>query len=1012
MDPTTTDNDGVENNASINIYVNNNGGGDERTENNCSRSGQQQATGRNNNMLYGHGHAVSVSMSTIQYSYSLALLLFCTIIVMSAIFTNQTKAGEDGIPPIVIFLVLCGLISWLAMMEGGQGCLVGLQPLDKTVYADSHPITHQCTTLAHKGDNTVRFIVGRQFLVVLVVFITNYLCGPSSTTTTAYTSASVLHLPAIANEVFLNSGLAMILFTIVLGQLTAQVNAAFCMLDFINTRFMLLTTYISLAVEMSGLLHSVYLVQMVFSKITRTPIEFNGEDPLSSSRRIAFWLRVFMSLGILAISLAVTLKALFNANTALIDGVPPFVSVILFFALMCFIGMMEGMQIALFAVVRMPDHKLRNHPEVQKNCELVFEGSNLQAFLIGRQICVTGCMFFIARITTLAINADGNDHIFGVPTMVQAFFDTGLLGAIITTIVGSLAWRVIGSSFPLAFLSNPLINIIIRLCLLLEKSGICSSSWVFARWHKVIAGYNADEVYLAGHERIVTSRRDQDIDTAISFLGNLMSLALLGLSIAVVMCAIFTSQTKSSVYSLPSFVACIVFWCLIIWLAMIEGGQGCLVGLQPLDKEKYASSHPMTFRCTSLAHKGDNMERFIVGRQFLAVLVVFVISMCASPVEGANVLGLPSLANNIFLGLGVALTLTTIVLGQLTAQLNAAQCMLDFINNRLMLFTTYISLAIEKSGLLHSAYLVQVLFAKLTGIPVETKEPPRDAFQSFLFWSRILFSLAVLAFSFTITLKALFDGKTAMWEGVPPFISVIIFFGLMCFVGLMEGMQIALFAVAKMPEEHLACHAVAHQNCKLTFEGSNLQAFLIGRQICVTCCMFVIARITSITINDADSNIFGVPDAIQEFFNTGLLGAVITTIVGSLAWRIIASSFPLGFLSNPLVNIIIRLCLLLEKSGICSSSWALAFIQKLLFKYRVDEEYIGSDNAVDVENVHATIHESIEVVVRDGSLNNVDRALTESSVIDESLSEDTWSMMSNMHTPVQRRMKSYEHHLP
>lgn len=616
------------------------------------------------------------------------------------------------------------------MMEGGQGCLVGLQPLDKAVYAESHPMTHQCTTLAHHGDNTVRFIVGRQFLVVLVVFITNYLCGLSSSSTAASTN-----LPAAG----LLNGLAMILFTIVFGQLTAQVNAAFCMLDFINTRFMLLTTYVSLAVEMSGLLHSVYLVQMVFSKITRTPIEYsnsinmNNEDQQQlPSCRIAFWLRVCMSLTILAVSLAVTLKALFNsdadANTSsssLIDGVhvPPFVSVVLFFALMCFIGIMEGMQIALFAVVRMPDHKLRNHPEVQKNCELVFEGSNLQAFLIGRQICVTGCMFFIARITTLAINgSDGNDRIFGVPAVVQAFFDTGLLGAIITTIVGSLAWRIIGSSFPLAFLSNPLINIIIRLCLLLEKSGICSSSWVFARWHKSIAGFNPDEVYLEGQERVVTSRRDEVIDTAISFLVSFMSVTLLGLSVTVVMCAIFAGQTKSSGYGLPSSVACVVFWCLIIWLSMIEGGQGCLVGLQPLDKEKYVNSHPITFRCTSLVHKGDNMERFIVGRQFLAVLVVFVISMCASPEEGASVHGIPSLANDIFLGLGVALTLTTIVLGQLVAQLNAAQCMLDFINTRFMLFTTYISLAIEKSGLLHSAYLVQVLFAKLTGTPIETKE--------------------------------------------------------------------------------------------------------------------------------------------------------------------------------------------------------------------------------------------------------------------------------------------------
>ena len=88
--------------------------------------------------------------------------------------------------------------------------------------------------------------------------------------------------------------------------------------------------------------------------------------------------------------------------------------------------------------------------------------------------------------------------------------------------------------------------------------------------------------------------------------------------------------------------------------------------------------------------------------------------------------------------------------------------------------------------------------------------------------------------------------------------------------------------------------------------------------------MFIVARITSVDVetndDDESDNIFGVSNGVQNFFNTGLLGAIITTIVGSLIWRIIASSFPVIFLSNPLVYLIIRLCLLLEASGVCSAS--------------------------------------------------------------------------------------------
>jgi len=89
----------------------------------------------------------------------------------------------------------------------------------------------------------------------------------------------------------------------------------------------------------------------------------------------------------------------------------------------------------------------------------------------------------------------------------------------------------------------------------------------------------------------------------------------------------------------------------------------------------------------------------------------------------------------------------------------------------------------------------------------------------------------------------------------------------MAFVGMMEGMQIALFAVVNLPEEERSRHPIAHKNCQLTFTGTNLQAFLIGRQICVTMCMFVVARITSVAVDtdveDGSQNIFGVSDGLQ-----------------------------------------------------------------------------------------------------------------------------------------------------
>ena len=114
-------------------------------------------------------------------------------------------------------------------------------------------------------------------------------------------------------------------------------------------------------------------------------------------------------------------------------------------------------------------------------------------------------------------------------------------------------------------------------------------------------------------------------------------------------------------------------------------------------------------------------------------------------------------------------------------------------------------------------------------------------------------------------------------------------------------------------------------DCTLKYVGrrrQNQQAFLTGRQIFVaTCMLLVVARIASPAYGKDDANIFSVSDGFQAFLNSGLTGAVITTIIGSLAWRIIASSFPLAFLSNPHIYVIIRICLIFGSCAICSGTW-------------------------------------------------------------------------------------------
>merc|ERR1712203_1220883 len=158
-------------------------------------------------------------------------------------------------------------------------------------------------------------------------------------------------------------------------------------------------------------------------------------------------------------------------------------------------------------------------------------------------------------------------------------------------------------------------------------------------------------------------------------------------------------------------------------------------------------------------------------------------------------------------------------------------------------------------------------------------------------------------------------------------------------------MQIAFFAVTKMDKAEVAQAKCAKMTCDVLFKdgGRNLPGFMIGRQICVVGCMFIVARVCTLNVEvGTGNNVLGVSDGVQSFFNTGLLAALITTIIGSIAWQLVAGQFPIAFLSNPVVYFLLRWCLFLEFTGICSGSWVLARVAELVTGWKTDEHYVGT----------------------------------------------------------------------
>jgi len=426
---------------------------------------------------------------------------------------------------------------------------------------------------------------------------------------------------------------------------------------------------------------------------------------------------------------------------------------------------------------------------------------------------------------------------------------------------------------------------------------------------------------------------------------------LLVFSIVLIIGNMFQDQTRLAHQSHPA-VALLIMLFAIVWLTMVEGGQGALVGLGPVDTDLYKDSHPMTFRCTNIIYKGDNLDRYLLGRQFMVILIVFVVELCGATHaygdDDVELWGMPGWLIGIFLVSGVSMILFTCMVGQLNSEIISCHYMLDYLNNWFALITVWVAMAIEFSGILHICYIVQRSVGYMAGQPIVSKEPPKTLFQNIFFYGRCVMSLALLCLSFAVTFVAIFEKKTTVWESVPPAASVVIFFVLMGCIGILEGSHIAYFAVVKMQKSEQGQDGsigyFAKKSAQILFKNNNhnLAAFLVGRQLCVVSCMFFIARITAVKIEDGEPNIFGVPDWMQSIFSTGLLGAVIVAVVASVSWRLLASAFPIVFFKNPLAFVFLRFCLLLEMTGILHGAWVIAFIIKKVTGVQRDEVYIGT----------------------------------------------------------------------
>jgi len=166
---------------------------------------------------------------------------------------------------------------------------------------------------------------------------------------------------------------------------------------------------------------------------------------------------------------------------------------------------------------------------------------------------------------------------------------------------------------------------------------------------------------------------------------------------------------------------------------------------------------------------------------------------------------------------------------------------------------------------------------------------------------KMAFSLCLMLGTFAITLKNIIQEKTDFF-GAPWPVVILIHFVLLVGMTYLEGMNLCVLALEKVPNEHVAVinpGAVASHKLIIGDDGNNVKRFLLGRQFCVVWMDFLIHHIG------------------------GLWSVAITVFLAQVMSQIVAATNPCYWMALPGARFMLLLSLTVEKIGVCHFGWFL-----------------------------------------------------------------------------------------
>jgi hypothetical protein len=419
----------------------------------------------------------------------------------------------------------------------------------------------------------------------------------------------------------------------------------------------------------------------------------------SSSDKVFKYIKYAMSSALTVTYLVYIMWGIWT-NQAVLPG-PPVLHFIIFCFCLTLVAYLEGLQVAILNCEHVdPERKKESHPRAYKLMTSVREGNNVERFLVGRQFFTIFVMTLMAQVTSFP----DISHL-SIPSAVWfIFISTGLPGAMVVTTIGSLQPQLLAAKDPWNFMNLRGSYSTLMLCYALEWTGICTHfAWM-------LIAILRKTLFRSDLEPKAKAQEMEAHHKAFDLLKYVVSFCVLSMYFSYLMFGMWSGESLLGQSGLPGAVVFVCFACCILFLAMLEGLQvGILVreNKDP-DENNFEETHPRAHALMKRATHEKNVRRFLIGRQFFVIFVVFLINQCTIFSEISK-MGVNNILWFFVIQLGLPTALCVLCFGQLPAQLLANQDPMLFMNRPGPRFTLEVCLFTELTGIAHFSWVVTSL---------------------------------------------------------------------------------------------------------------------------------------------------------------------------------------------------------------------------------------------------------------------------------------------------------------